>query len=1054
MIQIYIDNKLIDLDNTNISLQKEFEDEVENIPTEIEYSFSISIPTTLKNKEIFGFIDTFDVSNKFSRLYNAELYVDEALILKGKFKMSSIDEGHFKGNLYNPKSKTVSDILGDRQLNEIKEHLKPMNNLGDYTATNNCVGRIGDCSGLSEWADVDGVIDDHVVYPYVLYGLPMNDAEANPNLNIYTQNLEYGKHNITEDNIFPAFNVISVLKDIFATEGYNLTGNIFSENNASYFKSLYQTFQYSYDDYVKNKERPFVCKFNVDYTNFRIHKSSAGNSFDISSTLQITDIYGYNQDSYEVGDKYQATVPSTITYGVDDPMQAGGTNTKFTVISDEKHMLARGKTDRNTGVIIIPKSGWYKINCNGTMQYPHKGHTIWGSGSTKVGGTLDAADNTDLSEQPFEFQIKKGMPMESPKFYSYNSLMPCVPVDFYDNNQILFNCDDTWLKYEEGENQRRYGKNGKTTLIRNYSNYPTSDFVCGVRLGDAWFSARDDWNKCHRGPIRRPNRFVQFGAGLTLPDVSKQVITKNFDDELLECQGGRTDTKIYGKKATYVKISDKDNTLSYGRRTAQVMVKYDADPLQSSYSNFEGYNQLNSSSWDTTTDYGKVTYNGAESSSASTSDNYNGSWTINTVVWLEEGDTLYTEVLIPAHYKADYVEPGGSTSSEWENQEEYVNTCNIKFDMTIGFLNSRSDWKPKPNDGINTWNEIGEYRLTNVNQFLPNVKCNDYLEKFLKTFNLQLTMVNKNTFSIDSNINLNMMRNVIDIDSMTNVEDAEFKPLDSDSIRQLCWKNDLSETGYLQGNQSPYREHGFEKAWYNSGYTGNYTIENETNTSGSIKKTESLWSYNWYKTIQFINSKFSTVGGTDIYSSLSKNWYGYVDIPVITDTEIWKQGSDYYAYGSEKPKTSKTSRLFFIDNSKKTTAEYITFTYDEVLDETRTRVVGERDCNLLIPKKWFLKNNGSTDFRYSCLTYDKDSLSDGTFTEERFESMTDTFFKNLIVNGGYEINVPIKLTNQQYADTNAGTLFKLNDGLYRVKSIEGHDVNQEDDATLSLLTLK
>lgn len=1054
MIQIYIDNKLIDLDNTNISLQKEFEDEVENIPTEIEYSFSISIPTTLKNKEIFGFVDTFDVSNKFSRLYNAELYVDETLIIKGKFKMTSIEDSHFKGNIYNPKSKTVSDILGDRQLNEIKPHYKPMNSLTDYGLTNNYVCNLGSYNELTNnWGDVEGVIDDHVVYPYILYGLPMNDAEANPDLDIYTQNLEYGKHNISEDNIFPSFNVLSVLKDIFETEGYNLIGNIFSTNNAQYFKSLYQTFQYSYDDYVKNKERPFFCKFEVDYTNFRIHKNASGNSYDISSTLQLTDLNGYNQESYDVGDKYEATVPSTITYGVDDPMQAGGTNTKFNVISDEKHMLARGKTDTNTGVIIIPKSGWYKINCNGAMNYPHKGHTIWGSGSTKVGGTTDEADNTDLSEQPFEFQIKKGMPMESPKFYSYNSLSPCVPTDFVDDNIVLFNCDDTWLKYQESDKQRRYGKNGGTTLINNYSNYPTNDFVCGARLGDAWFNARDDWNKCYKGPIRRPNRFVQFGACLTLPDVTKSIVSKEFDDELLECQGGRSDTKIYGKKGTYIKLSDKNNTLSYGRRTAQVMVKYNADPLQSSYSNFEGYNQLNANSWDTTSNYGKITYEGAESSSASTSDNYNGQWTINTVVWLEEGDTLYTEVLIPAHYKADYVEPGTSTSSEWEHQVEYVNTCNVKFDMTIGFLNSRSDWKPKPNDGVNTWNEIGEERLTNVNQFLPNTKCNDYLEKFLKTFNLQLTMINKTTFSIDSNINLNMMRNVIDIDKLTNVEDATFKPLETDSIRQLCWKNDLSETGYLQGNQSPYLRESAVKAWDKSGYTGNYTIENETNTSGSIKKTESQWSYNWYKTIKFIGSKYQTVGGTNMWSSYSKYYYGDADIPVITDTEIWKQGSNYYAYGSEKLKTNKTSRLFFVNNSKKSVGEYIHFTYDVYKEESTNREI-DKDCNLVIPKKYIYDHNGTIDWLYNCLTYDKDSLGDGTWTADRYETITDVFFKNLMINGGYEIEVPIKLSNKQYADTNVGTLFKLNDGLYRVKRIEGHDVNQEDDATLTLTTLR
>ena len=207
MIEIYIDNKLVELDNTNISLQKEFSDEVENIRTDIEYSYTISLPTSMTNKEIFGFVDTFDVGNKFARLYNAELYVDNTLILSGKFKMTSIDEEHFKGNIYNPKKKTISDIIGDRSLNEIKPHLKPMNGLGDFDSTNNYVGKITNdyerVSGITVWRDVEGVADNHVIYPYALHGLPMNIADENPDLDIFTQNLEYGKHSITEDKVFP-----------------------------------------------------------------------------------------------------------------------------------------------------------------------------------------------------------------------------------------------------------------------------------------------------------------------------------------------------------------------------------------------------------------------------------------------------------------------------------------------------------------------------------------------------------------------------------------------------------------------------------------------------------------------------------------------------------------------------------------------------------------------------------------------------------------------------------------------------------------------------------
>lgn len=1047
MIQIYIDNKLIDLDNTNISLQKEFSDEIENMPTEVEYSYTISIPTSLNNKRVFGFVDTFDVGNKFSRIYNAELYVDETLVLKGKFKITSIEDGSFKGNIYNPKRKTISDILGDRSLNEIKPHMKPMNGLGDFDKTNNTVYGLDTAEDktLVGWSGspyYNEIKDDHVIYPYILYGLPMNSAEENPELDIFTQNLKYGKHTISENNIFPAFSVTSILKDMFATEGYNLVGNIFDIENAAYFKKLYQTFQCTYDDYVNKKEIPFFCHFKGKYTNFKIYKNQSGNSYDISKTLEVVNLSGYDQDSFEVGDKYTSNTPSTLKYGVDNPMQCGGKNNEMEIVSDEKHMLTKSTNDDNIAYIIIPRSGWYKINCKGDMKYPHKGHTYWSQADRQeVGGTLDAADNTDLSEMPFEFQIKKGSPKDNPKLYSYNSLMPCVPTDFSEGYTFIYDCNDTYLRYGDNARQRRYGKNGKTTYINDYSNFPTNDFVCGVRLGDAWFNGRDDWNKAHRGVIRRPNRFLQFGAGLTLPDVTKTPQYKTFTEEELECQY-KLDKTVYGKDGKYLKLSDKNNTLSYGSRTAQVLVKHDATPTKSSFSNFEGYNQLNDNSWDTTSNYGKVTYEGAASSSARTTDNYTGDWEINTVVWLEKGDILYQEVLIPLHENASYEDPGGCTSSEWYgrvNDIGWVNTCNINYDIEIGFLNSNAEWKPRPDDGIKAWGDISEYKLTNVNQFLPNVKCNDYLEKFLKTFNLQLTMVNSNTFSIDSNVNLNLMTNVIDIDKMVDASEAEFKPLSSESSKQLCWKNDLSETGYIHGNNSIYYNRELfvnAEPWEDSGYTGNYTITNETNTSGSLKKNESQWSYNWYKTIKFINSDYETKVGWWAWDSENRNYFTEYEVPVICDSDRYKEGSTFYAFEGEAPQTSKTMRLFFL-NEYGGTPFYIKFKYDE--DANGNPLL----CNIVMGAK-------------GCFSYENQVTNLLTYTLQKakaYSTITEKFF-NLNINGGYQIDVPIKLSNQQYADITAGTMFKLNDGLYKIKSIEGHDVKREDNATLSLLTLK
>ena len=69
------------------------------------------------------------------------------------------------------------------------------------------------------------------------------------------------------------------------------------------------------------------------------------------------------------------------------------------------------------------------------------------------------------------------------------------------------------------------------------------------------------------------------------------------------------------------------------------------------------------------------------------------------------------------------------------------------------------------------------------------------------------------------------------------------------------------------------------------------------------------------------------------------------------------------------------------------------------------------------------------------------------------KTITDIFF-NLRLQTGYQIDVPIKLPNNLYAKINSGTLVKFNDGLYKIRDVDGHDVAEQEDATLSLLTLK
>lgn len=1085
MIQIYIDNRLIDLDKTNISLQKEFEDVVENIPTEIEYSYTISIPATMNNREIFGFTDVFDVADKFKRLYNADLYVDEQLILTGKFKVTSIEGGYYKGNLYNPKKKTVSEILGDRNLNEIIPHYKPMNDLGDYDKINNEVCGIEiepnrlptywNCASAQtigySCEQITDVHDNHVVFPYVLYGLPMNNPEeVSVDMDIYTQELQYKKHNISEDRIYPAFNVISVLKDIFKTEGYELTGNIIDGSLKDYFNGLYQTFQYSQDDYVKNKEVPFYCYFSGGYRNYcrRNDYTTYETPYNPSPTLEIMELWDTSEWHWDDGD--DVVFDGKFRYGVDNPWSAGGKDMNHTFgwfnndIDDKKKMLVRGTEDTNTGVIIIPKSGWYKIKFIGNTKYVFKGNEmltgierlpvlgIKENGDIIVGGTTDEADCTDLSQQPLEIQIKKGTPKQNPRFYSFFSFVPGNAVEYVEDKTVAMEeYGGTYLKIPEGESQRRYPKNGGAAYVKAIGDYNDGDFICGARLGGAWQSSQ--WGPAGHGAEQRWNRPFGQAVGLALPRTNSTTFKYYHDEPLEDPYKAGDETKYDG---TFFQLCDANTnkTYEYAEDTALCLVRKD-----DAYTNFSGYNTMVETNlpgggyiWDTTSNYGAVSWVGAESCSASTSDKYTGQFNINTVVWLDEGDTLYMEVLMPYHTAGTYRHSTGFRASKWENRHEWVNATLVDYSMYIGFLKGDKDWKPKVGDGILSFDDMKKPKLTNVNQFLPQTKCNDYLEKFLKTFNLQLTMRDAKTFSIDSISNTNMMGNIIDIDKKCNIDDAEFKPIKSESIKEYKWKIDNSETGYVQGNKSPHMSgHGESvsgSAYYESGYTGEQILQNDANSSGSSKKIEAPWSYNWYKTIHFLHNYYPQPFTEE-----------YADISVISDSDIWKDGMTFAIVGNEKPKTTKTMRLFTLKKNQEQDDKmfsYISFQYDvEKIREqggTGGRVTeNELVCNLVLPSNYYETIDIDGNIHRLHLDY---TIMGNSFDGRAYnQSLMDVFFdKN--VQAGYDIEIPIKLSNEEYAATKQGTLFKLHDGLYKVKSIEGHDIEKKSDATLTLTTLK
>lgn len=995
-VKLYIENKSVDLDeNLDIRLNKEFQDPENLIITDVNYSFEIELPVTLTNRTIFGFPDVVAVADKFSRVYDAQLYADEILLLDGKFLINEIDRESYRGNLYVPAKKELSDILGDRTLKQLIPHNKYINTLDDVDKINCYVGGI---TGSDVVLPVADQRDNHVCFPYVMYGWPYNKAGVTDDK--FYQALNFEDTTITLNNIYPAFNVLSVLKDIFRSEGYNLVGNVFDNPK---FSGLFQTYSESADLWKTEKNTPYYLSFGCNYTLCKYEQQISANI--LSETAEE-----FDEDYFR--------------FWADNPVWSN--NATFTSMNNKYNMLKNAyseKYGKNMRVIVIPVSGWYQITSTGTITLPDYNRLVEFP-NMKVTGWKSRYDDSSFNQSAWEFQIKKGVPKENVQHYGYNFALPCAPVEMVANEDDRTSIDrmmfylnglptgfeiPTAMKVMNNEIQRRYGKNGKTTLVKNLSGFDVSDFIAGAKFGNQML-VPNKYNKY---------RWSQKLPYMSLYDVSKAPQIFNKSQEFKNMFPNLT--------SDYLVLNSEDLSVNntYGYHTAQILVNEDG------MANFEGYNVLKARqsgnntiySWDTASNPSSRTYPGQVNNSASTSTNTNGQWNINTCVWLEEGDTVYTEFL-------------GAYNNQHEKDDTSDKQCGctnarLQFSFSIGLVSTDKDWKPTNEDPIKTGSQLTEPRLTDMNQFLPNLKCNEYLNNFLNTFNCRLSMVDETTYSLDFNGKDSINLNTVSIDDYCHTKDASFKRINLPSSINYKFKIDTTEEGYVRGNNSPY--HGQPQWLFNQAeHTGEYLLSNPNDTSGSEKKMETLWSYTWLKTMKASD-------GTTFPA------------PIIADSKIFGESYNYENAQNEKPATEKTMRLFYVYNKERMVDAATTIPYQNYL-----RFYGDQNVRLLIADscRWAygMRNGHNYIGEWKSIFIDYDNRPFNTLNG-RDVTLTDAFFNLDISTKQYECVVECILPNFVYWSIGKGSKVLFNNSLWDVKSIEGFDVYEKEPCELTLLSL-
>lgn len=362
-----------------------------------------------------------------------------------------------------------------------------------------------------------------------------------------------------------------------------------------------------------------------------------------------------------------------------------------------------------------------------------------------------------------------------------------------------------------------------------------------------------------------------------------------------------------------------------------------------------------------------------------------GSGQISQIIWLEKGDTI--SVISSSYYER--------SNNYWYNHDVEFKLSLEPYINSKGWLNEKIDEEGNSNVPIN-WDDTPTFLSDHIDlmRFLPsNIKINDWIENFCKTFNLSL--INKENGIFELNLkNIDIIKdanNLINIDEQTNVIHRKNEPLRLPFFYELGFTTNMSEEGYYSSMKK--NENG--DIILNTGLSNSfkyYTGSNETNVVTHM----STFSYCWYK---------------DLYDYKGDL---FATIPVITDHEIWDNNYDYENM-MDKNYYDKSQRFWYKE-------DIFDIVVNDIADVKIASVSNEYKgmCNL-------------------SLNY-----------EDRPDSITRSFFFLMTNSDNNYTVVDCYLTPLEYANINE-CLVKFNGDLYNVAEVDGYDPLGRKQCRLKLI---
>lgn len=329
--ELYIDGRLCDLtDNFSVRLNRQLINPGELNAKDAQYSYSVTLPATSTNNEIFGFANIEETKGKFIRLYAAELIAGSVRIFSGNFRLSEVTGKVYKGNLVVPAIKTVKDVFNGIAWKDLAGYWLPFGGFAD---------------SISRYNRAAATEPQKAIFPYVLYSVLPKAAV----------NGEYSDRNVWDDTVIftikdtpPSVNVLMLLKEAFTKKGFHLKGNAFSDPR---LRGIYLSYKNDSNYGLPwNYRSNGVVRVSGSWQSV-VYNGEGGKDSYFEATAQDCPQDGYHVYAFNIMGGSNSLLKSK-----EDP----GGNTKPTVYPDGR--------PGNAGVsITVPTSGYYKVKLTATM---------------------------------------------------------------------------------------------------------------------------------------------------------------------------------------------------------------------------------------------------------------------------------------------------------------------------------------------------------------------------------------------------------------------------------------------------------------------------------------------------------------------------------------------------------------------------------------------------------------------------------------------------------------------------------------------------------------